>query len=221
MLHLSTSIVALIAIIAFSSTRLAAQGKETPTYEYEAVAVTASGELFVPALPDSAETEFITVLNSVRSDPASFLPAIDKYERYVKSFTKDKKALEKALREIRKRLKSQSPLLPLATSPVLQGAADDHIGDMASSGIMGHIGSDGSDPLKRVRRFGSFIYLGECITLGYLRADLMVASMLVDEGTPDRGHRENLLKPEYTHIGVGIGSHPSLRIAAVVDLGAN
>lgn len=172
-------------------------------------------------VPDSSEAAFITVLNAVRINPASFLPVIDGYERYVRSFRKDKAGLDKALREIRARLKRQKPLSPLTVHPALQGAADDHVSDLGRTGLMGHIGSDESNPLTRVQRYGSFLTIGECITIGYLTPDLMVASMLVDEGTPDRGHRENLLKFMFTHVGVGIGEHPSLRVATVVVLGAN
>lgn len=210
-----------VVVAAFNLTSLKAQGNADQEYRNIDVPISSSDLQIERTVPDSNELEFIAILNAMRENPTSFLPKIDQYEHYVKSFTKDKKALEKALREIRKRLKSQSPLTPLATSPALQGAADGHVADLGSSGLMSHIGSDDSDPLSRVRRYGSFINLGECITFGYLRADLMVASMLVDEGTPDRGHRESLLKPLYTHVGVGIGPHASLRIAAVVVLGAN
>lgn len=172
-------------------------------------------------VPDSTELVFADVLNAMRTNPKSFLPAIDRYERYVISFTPDKKKLKVALKEIRARLKKQAPLLPLTVSGVLQGAADDHVADLSRSGLMGHFGSDDSNPGTRVRKYGTFLTIGECITIGYLTPDLMVASMLVDEGTPDRGHRESLLSSRFTHIGIGIADHPSLRIAAVVVLGAN
>ncbi len=171
--------------------------------------------------PDSNEVVFVEVLNAMRTNPKSFLPALDRYERYVKSFTPNKTKLSVALREIRARLKKQAPLLPLAISDALQAAADDHVGDLSRSGLMSHFGSDGSNPGTRVKKYGSYQMIGECITIGYLTPDLMVASMLVDEGTPDRGHRESLLKTTFTHVGVGIADHPSLRIATVVVLGAN
>lgn len=170
---------------------------------------------------DSTEQVFVQVLNAVRADPKSFLPALDRYERYVISFTPSKKKLKAALKEIRARLNKQQPLPPLSIHNALQGAADDHVADLARGGLMSHIGSDGSNPLTRVQRYEKISTIGECITMGYLTPDLMVASMLVDEGTPDRGHRENLLKATYSYIGVGIADHPSLRIATVVVLGAN
>lgn len=170
---------------------------------------------------DSGEATFIDTLNAVRTNPKSFLPAIDRYERYVKSFTPNKKKLAVALKEIRARLKKQAPLLPLTANNALQAAADAHVADLSRSGLMSHIGSDGSNPLTRVQRYEKLATIGECITMGYLTPDLMVASMLVDEGTPDRGHRENLLKATYAYIGVGIADHPSLRIATVVVLGTD
>lgn len=169
--------------------------------------------------PDSNEQAFIDALNAVRENPSSFLPAIDRYERYVRSFRPNQKALNKALKEIRARLKKEKPLAFLYVAPALQQAATDHVEDMAKSGLTGHIGGDGSNPGTRVQRYGSFPLIGECITIGYLTAELQLASMLVDESTPDRGHRENLLRPGYKYLGVGIAEHPSLRLATVLVLG--
>lgn len=185
------------------------------------VVVCMNSAVMCASAPDSTEFVFAETLNAMRVNPKSFLPAIDRYERYVKSFTPNKKKLAVALKEIRARLKKQAPLLPLAMNDALQSAADDHVADLSRGDMMSHIGSDGSNPLTRVQRYEKLTTIGECITMGYLTPDLMVASMLVDEGTPDRGHRENLLKATYEYIGVGIADHPSLRVATVVVLGAN
>lgn len=169
--------------------------------------------------PDSLETTVVDVVNSVRTDPESFIPAIDRYERHVRSFTKDPSALRRAVLEVRTLLKKQKPLPPLIISDALQAAADLHALDIEVNGTMGHIGHDGSDPSTRIARFGRFTSYGENVTYGHMTAELIVASFLVDEGTPDRGHRKSLLAPNYSAIGVGIGSHITYTRACVIVVG--
>ncbi|HCN05256.1 MAG TPA: hypothetical protein DIS79_06510 [Bacteroidetes bacterium] len=169
--------------------------------------------------PDSLEANVVAVVNSVRSDPASFIPAVDRYERHVRSFTKDPTALRRAVLEVRTVLKKLKPLPPLIISDALQAAADLHALDIETYGTMGHIGHDGSDPSTRIAKFGRFTSYGENVTYGHMTAELIVASFLVDEGTPDRGHRKSLLAPNYTAIGVGIGSHVTYSRACVIVVG--
>lgn len=169
--------------------------------------------------PDSLEASVVDVVNSVRSNPASFIPAIDRYERHIRSFVKDPSALQRAVLEIRTQLKKLKPLPPLVISDALQAAADLHALDIETHGTMGHIGHDGSDPSTRIAKFGRFTSFGENVTYGHMTAELIVASFLVDEGTPDRGHRKSLLGSNYTAIGVGIGSHVTYTRACVIVVG--
>ena len=168
---------------------------------------------------DSIARVIVTVLNSVRNDPASFIPAIDRYRNHVRSFTKDPKALDIAVKEIKQRLKKERPLPLLNFQGALYSAAIDMAKDITQYGTIGHIAHDGSDPLVRVKRYGQMGSLGEAITYGHMTPELIIASFLVDEGTPSRGHRENLLNPTYTMVGVAIGSHPTYGRSCVVVLG--
>ena len=168
---------------------------------------------------DSIARVIVTVLNSVRNDPASFIPAIDRYRNHVRSFTKDPKALDIAVKEIKQRLKKERPLPLLNFQGALYSAAIDMAMDITQFGTIGHIAHDGSDPLVRVKRYGQMGSLGEAITYGHMTPELIIASFLVDEGTPSRGHRENLLNPTYTMVGVAIGSHPTYGRSCVVVLG--
>jgi hypothetical protein len=47
---------------------------------------------------------------------------------------------------------------------------------------------------------------------------MIVASMLIDDGVPSRGHRQNLLDARFKVIGVAIGPHPSYGHMCVIDL---
>lgn len=169
---------------------------------------------------DSLREELIYVLNKVRSKPASFIPEIDRYRTHVKSFVKDVKALDKAVKEIKDRLRKQATLSALNMQGSLHMASQEHIKDIEANGVIGHIGSDGSDPLKRLQKFGKLSKLCENITYGHLTANMIIAALLVDEDTPGRGHRENLLNPDYVLVGIGIGVHKSQGRACVIMLGA-
>ena len=85
---------------------------------------------------------------------------------------------------------------------------------------MGHTGSDNSDPLIRVNRYGQIGSLGEAITYGNNTPELIIAAFLVDEETPGRGHRESLLNPIYTLVGIAVGSHATYGRSCVIVLGA-
>ncbi|KAB2894308.1 MAG: CAP domain-containing protein [Chlorobi bacterium] len=168
---------------------------------------------------DSLAGSFVKELNALRADPASYLPRIEEYRVQVQSFTPSIKKLNKAVSEIKTILAKQSPLLPLTVDSALMKAAADHVADAAATGILGHIGSSGSNPGTRVARYGLYRDLSEAITYGHLSTALMLASFLVDEGTPDRGHRKSVLASQYTKIGVAIGYHPKYDIQLVVLVG--
>lgn len=46
----------------------------------------------------------------------------------------------------------------------------------------------------------------------------MLAALLVDEGSPSRGHRETLLSADYIFIGVAVAPHPRYDYQCVVVL---
>ncbi len=173
--------------------------------------------LSAQTLFDAELTElFVSEVNTMRSNPAQYLPQLEAYARQVRSFTPNKKQLDKAMSEIRVLMKKQKPLGMLHVDSALMKAAYDHMADAQNSGLVGHIGSDGSDPGSRAQRYTSFTALSEAITYGHVSTSLMLSAFLVDEGTPSRGHRLTMLSDEYTRIGVAVGSHPTYSIQVVV-----
>ena len=167
------------------------------------------------------EQEFVTLLNTTRTNPKSFLPILDKYKTFAAKRTNDKKGLEKALKEIRDLLLKQQPLSKLDSSVALYKAAKDHANDISKNTIMGHIGSDKSNPKTRIEKYGTFMQLGEIITYGQPDAEMMLAAFLVDEGTPDRGHRLNVLNSNFRFMGLAIATHKTYGNVCVVTLGGN
>jgi len=123
-------------------------------------------------------------------------------------------ALDEAIRD----LESASPLPGFDASAGLALAARDHAIDLGSHGARGHVGSDGSTMRGRIERHGHFMGTsGEVISFGPDVAYDVVRELVIDDGVPDRGHRVNLLRPEFRVAGVACGHHRSMRFVCVVD----
>lgn len=114
-------------------------------------------------------------------------------------------------------VEGQAPLPALSFSPLLARAAADHAADLARGGV-GHYGADGSNPADRVARRGGGRNVGEIISFGYSDAAGVVRQLVVDDGVPDRGHRNIVFSARYLFAGVACGPHPRYRILCVVVL---
>jgi|GEM_PF-2179009 len=106
----------------------------------------------------------------------------------------------------------------LSWSDGLAAAARDHAADLGRSGLLGHTGSDGSQPDDRASRHGRWRkVVAENITFGSMSAEEVVVDLLVDDGVADRGHRDVLLDRTLRVAGVSCGPHPSYRLTCVID----
>lgn len=116
----------------------------------------------------------------------------------------------KAVDEAISFLRHATPQAPLVLDVCLSWAAQDHAADLGKSGRVAHTGSDGSQPSDRAaRRLGAKAYCGENLDFGAESPRQHVASLIVDDSVTSRGHRTNLFRPEYRHVGVAIGPHPT------------
>ncbi len=122
-----------------------------------------------------------------------------------------------AVRECLSALAAQKPRPPLSPNQALALGARDHVKDTGPKGIVGHQGSDGSDPMARVRRYAKNLYVGENVSYGPEEAREIVIQFLVDDGVSSRGHRENIMRDTYASIGVSIGSHKTYGFMCVMD----
>jgi len=97
-------------------------------------------------------------------------------------------------------------------------AAKDHAKDLAAKGLSGHLGSDGSLPNVRVDRYGSWEgAIGETVFYEINPARQIVIALIIDDGTPNRGHRRNIFDPSYKVAGVSIVESPTNGAKCVVD----
>ncbi|NMH65245.1 CAP domain-containing protein [Shewanella salipaludis] len=115
-------------------------------------------------------------------------------------------------------LASTAPLGPLSPSHGMSLAAADHAADQSATGQTGHSGSDASSVDIRVERYGVWIHtLGENIVYGPGIGREIVVNLLIDDAVPDRGHRKNILNPDFAVVGVAIATHPKYGHICVID----
>ncbi|UCE07607.1 MAG: CAP domain-containing protein [bacterium] len=173
----------------------------------------------------SLEREVFRELNLARQNPgkyASFLKRLKPY--YVGKFIKRPgqptvmteegvSAADEAIHFLR----SVKPLAPLRYSSGLSRAAMDHVRDQGQKGMLGHRGSDGSQPGDRVNRYGTWRWtVGENISYGRERARDIVVGLIIDDGVPGRGHRDNVFNSSYRFAGVACGDHKTFGMMCVI-----
>jgi len=128
----------------------------------------------------------------------------------------------KACKECIEVLKKQKPLPPLTMDDVLCKAASAHMKDQSKSGQVGHEGRDGSHSKDRIKKAGfEGEITGENISYGATTAIDIVANLMIDDGVPDRGHRDNLLDTDFEKIGVAYAKGPKVAHGSicVIDFG--
>ncbi|MDT6972708.1 CAP domain-containing protein [Streptomyces thermocarboxydus] len=101
--------------------------------------------------------------------------------------------------ELTNRERARAGLPPLSRDPLLTTAAQAHSADMMARDFYAHTAPDGGKPWDRAAAAGSRCRaVGENIACGQRSAAEVVRGWM---NSP--GHRANILKPEFTHIGVG------------------
>jgi uncharacterized protein YkwD len=170
--------------------------------------------------------EIHTETNLLRRDPAAYarhlerlLPRFDGtlLQRPGRPFLRTEEG-PAAVREAIAALKARGPVPPLRWSKGLAAAAADHVRDQGPIGGLEHRGSDQSDPGRRANRNGRWIRgMAENIAYGENPAREVVIQLLIDDGVPDRGHRNNLLDGDWGAEGIACGPHRRYQQMCVMD----
>ena len=115
-------------------------------------------------------------------------------------------------------LEKARPLPPFMRSEGLSASALAHVLDLGPSGGRGHSGSDGSTPWKRMARFGRWSgHAAENISYGERDARGIVVALIVDDGTRDRLHRQNIFSRDLFCVGIASGPHAGCGTMCVMD----
>lgn len=179
----------------------------------------------LPPVLNDREWAVIVEMNRVRKDPSGYAGTLEDYRPYYRGellevpgrtpvLTEEgRSALEEAILALR----AADPAPPLAVSRGLSLAAKDHAEDLGVTGRVSHEGSDGSDVMLRLSRYGTvFRAAGENIMFGEDGGGLVTVKLLIDDGVPERGHRRNILDPDFRVAGVACRPHPRFRSVCVI-----
>lgn len=90
--------------------------------------------------------------------------------------------------------------------------------DMGSTGKVGHNSSDGTNCFERIGRYFECGSEGENCSYGYNQAIDIVMQLLIDDGVPSLGHRQNILNKDYYSMGISIKPHLIYQYNCVMDL---
>lgn len=174
----------------------------------------------------SLEQEVISELNLARQHPKKYAAFLEQERPYyvgkfikrpgeVTIITKEGvSAVDEAIRY----LKKVNSLPAMKYSKGLSRAAMDHVRDQGKRGALGHKGSDGSQPADRVNRYGDWRWtVGENISYGRDVARDIVIGLIVDDGVPGRGHRDNIFNPKFRIVGVACGGHKTYGTMCVMN----
>ena len=103
-------------------------------------------------------------------------------------------------------------LRPLTMETHLTTAAFEHAIDMAKHNYFDHTSPDGRSPFARMHADGCrFSYAGENIAMSGSESDAYDALYHSPE------HRDNILNPHYTRVGIGIAQAPDGTLMFVQD----
>lgn len=105
---------------------------------------------------------------------------------------------ERKMLELVNQERTSRQLGPVAADSQLRAVARAHSQDMLARGYFAHVNPDGLDPFERMDRAGvEYLYAGE--NLAFAPTIEIAHSGLMNSP----GHKANILKPEYTKLGVG------------------
>jgi len=104
----------------------------------------------------------------------------------------------------------------------LSRAATDHARDTGLRGLTSHAGTDGSNPTKRIERYGTWSgAIGEDISYGAREAREVISDLLIDDGVANRAHRKSLLDARWRYVGIGCAFHARYRTVCVLDFASS
>jgi uncharacterized protein YkwD len=173
------------------------------------------------------KTEVVESHNLARTNPKAFIPILEKYMTYFKGKILNKPGNDfgietaegkEAYNECIAFLKKQAPVGKLTLDTELSKASQDHADDIGPSGSCDHVGTDGQTSADRIEKYIDWdVTLCENIDFGAVSGEEILISLLVDDGVPDRGHRNTIFNPKLKLIGVGIANHAEYGTCTVMD----
>jgi uncharacterized protein YkwD len=163
------------------------------------------------------EKAVLEEMNLARTDPVRYATYLEAWRNYYngKRFKQpgtapvDTAEGISALEEAIKYLRSSKPLPPLQVSKGMCLGAKDQSFDQSQASAISHQGKDKSFSWNRVARYGEWkAPVSENIAYDSGTARDLVINLIIDDGIPSRGHRNNIFNSSYIVTGISCGNHP-------------
>jgi uncharacterized protein YkwD len=122
---------------------------------------------------------------------------------------------ENTILELTNKARAEEKLAPLKLNATLTEVARAHSHNMADKGEMNHV-LDGKNPAERIRAAGyKYSSCAENIAMG----ENVSLPEIFEAWMKSKGHRENIMKPEFREIGIGIARDPKGRVYYTQEFG--
>ena len=172
------------------------------------------------------ENEVIYEMNLARTDPKTYVKFLKEHRgshvgngvfNTPRGRIQSKEGLT-AVDEAIAYLEKVKPVGALKPSKGLSLAAKAHVDDIGPAGVTGHTGTNGSTMGSRIQKQGKWKQtIGENISFGCNTARSIVLQLIIDDGVPSRGHRENIYKGAFKVAGVAYGTHKVYGHCCTID----
>ena len=157
--------------------------------------------------------------NHVRQDPLGFVPVLENYLKHFKGnelrlpnqvpiMTKEGPT---AVTEVIEILRQMSPVPEILWSSAIAKACQEHGNEIGTSRSPYAAEGDFSEMLKKY----SMAETKENVYFGSFNPEIILASLLVDDGDVNRDHRQNILSPKYKSGAVAAVKHPEKEVCVV------
>jgi hypothetical protein len=175
---------------------------------------------------DSANLAILNEINAARADPRGYAqalrgdlahfrgPLLEAPGRDPLMTVEGAAAVEEAIADLERR--PAAP--PLQPDTAIAKAALRLVADEGRTGRIGHVASDGATLRQRLEGAGVWaMSMEEDIAYGPTEPREVVRELIVDDGVPDRGHREAVFDPHMSRAGFACGPHTAWRWMCVID----
>lgn len=172
------------------------------------------------------DRQIFELINKARANPQEFIPHLQQMESRFEGFLmkqpgkttlRTKEGVD-AVREAIKFLGQQQPKRQLNWNNELYLAAKQHVSDTGVKGLVQHESSDGKTVKERLKQYGKIVTCyGENLSFHTETPMEVVLQSIVDDGVPNRGHRENLFNPEFRVMGCYSGHHKDFDHMSTID----
>lgn len=174
------------------------------------------------------DQEIFALVNKVRADPKILLPHLQGmlvnfedtlYKREGQKPNIRTKEGASGVQTAIEFLTHQTSLPPLTWNADLTLAAKAHVDDIGPKGLLQHESSNGESVKDRFGHYGKFVgCYGENLSFNCDTAEEVVSQLIIDDGLPERGHRDNIFNKEFKVFGCYSGPHKDFEMMTCMDL---